>query len=101
MKCKNRLILGSEENTKTSNGDDIIYSLNKKAIFWRGQLSSNFLKHLCRFSFPNIVSSITVVSLHAPTKYGWVNIGEGDRDIWVRILRTFRNYLGTKLLTQL
>ena len=62
MKRKYRLILGSEENTKTSNGDDIIYSLNKKAIFSRGQLSSNFLKHLCRFCFPNIVSSITVAS---------------------------------------
>ena len=67
MKCKNRLILGSEENTKTSNGDDIIYSLNKKAIFSRGQLSSNFLKHLCRFSFPNIVSGITVAS----PLWGW------------------------------
>ena len=36
-----------------------------------------------------------------PSKYGWVNIGEGDREIWVRILRTFRNDLATKFLGQL
>ena len=31
--------------------------------------------------------------LTALKKYVWVKIVEGDRDIWVRILRTFRNDL--------